>query len=260
MREEADLGRKPLLLQLGLLALIAALWEFAPRILGMSPLVLPPLSDALGTLGGELTGDGSLWSNTWVTIKEVAGAFAIASVVGVLIGVIVGTSPWLRKVALPLLSAGFAVPIMVLIPLFLVTLGLGSASKVGFGALYAFFPVVFNTVVGVGSVDKTHRELGRAFGLSRAATLRKIVARSAARNILNGLQTAAAIAIIAVISIEMFGSVAGLGYLIKSAGHRLRIDEVYGLILVTLLVAIGLLSIIRLLARAVNVRLEMTAE
>lgn len=260
MTEEESLGRKPLVWQIALLLAVAAAWETVPRLFAIDPLVLPPLSDAVSTLTEPTTGDGTLWSNTWVTLKEVAGAFAIAAVAGVGVGVLVGTTPWLRRVALPLLSAGFAVPIMVLIPLFLVTLGLGVASKIAFGALYAFFPVVFNTIVGVGSVESSHRELGRAFGLSPWAALHRIVIRSAARNILNGLQTAVAISIIAVISIEMFGSVAGLGYLIESAGERLRIDEVYGLILVTLVVAVALLSLVRLLARAVNVRLDMTAE
>ncbi len=260
MEETVGLGRKPLLIQLGLIALVAVAWEVLPLLLGLNPLVLPRLSAALSTLTEPLTGDGSLLYNTWVTVKEVAAAFAIAAVAGILVGVVVGLVPWLRRLAMPLLTAGFAVPIMVLIPLFLVSLGLGSPSKIAFGALYAFFPVVFNTVVGVGEVDPTHRSLGRAFGLSRVGMLRRIVLRSAARDILNGLQTAVAISIIAVISIEMFGSVAGLGYLIESAGQRLRIDEVYGLILVTLVVAMGLLSVVKLAARAINVRLEMTAE
>jgi ABC-type nitrate/sulfonate/bicarbonate transport system permease component len=258
--EEKRLGRKPLMIQIAIILLVIVAWEVLPGLLDIDRLVLPPFSEAVGTLNDPLTGDGTLTSNTWVTIKEVAGAFAIASAAGLTVGVCVGLVPWLRRLAMPLLTAGFAIPIMVLIPLFLVSLGLGSASKVAFGALYAFFPVVFGTVLGVGAVEETHRSLGRAFGLSRFAMLRKIVLRSAARPILNGLQTAASIAIIAVISIEMFGSVAGLGYLIHSAGQRLRIAEVYGLILVTLIVAMVLLSVIKLLARALNVRLEMTAE
>lgn len=260
MEEERSLGWKPVLIQVAIVLLIALGWEFLPLLMNIDALVLPRLSTALHTLTEPLTGDGSLWHNTWVTIKEVAGAFGIATLAGLLVGVPVGMVPWLRRLAMPLLTAGFAIPIMVLIPLFLVSLGLGTSSKVAFGALYAFFPVVFSTVVGVGSVEPSHRSLGYAFGLSRLQTLRKIVLRSAARPILNGLQTAASISIIAVISIEMFGSVAGLGYLIESAGQRLRMAEVYGLILVTLAVAVVLLSTVRLAARVVNVRLEMTAE
>lgn len=258
--EESRSALKPFGIQIGLVLLGVAAWEFLPGLLTIDPFVLPPFSDAVRAASGPLTGDGTLVSNTWVTVKEVAGAFALAATAGLSVGVGVGVVPWLRRVSMPLLTAGFAVPIMVLIPLFLVSLGLGSASKVAFGALYAFFPVVFGTVVGVGAVEETHRSLGRAFGLSRLQMLRKVILRSAARPILNGLQTAASISIIAVISIEMFGSVAGLGYLIHSAGQRLRIDEVYGLILVTLVVAMAMLSVIKLLARALNVRLEMTAE
>lgn len=244
--------------QIILTVVVLLAWEFAPVVFDLNPLVLPRLSSVIVRLGAPLTGEGTLWSNTVTTVVEVAAAFVIAAVAGVVVGVPIGLLPRVRRLVLPLLTAAFAVPIMVLIPLFLVSFGLGMESKVTFGALYGFFPVLFNTVVGAGNVDKVYFEVADAFGLSAADRLRKIVLRSASRSILNGLQISLAIVIIAVISIEMFGSVAGLGYLIHRAGQRMRMDEVYALILVVLVVAWLLLSLVKLGARLLNVRLEMS--
>lgn len=247
---------RKLLWQLGLLTVIAAFWQFGPAFFEISPLTLPRLSDSVAAVLGPLTGDGGLMSNSLVTLKEVAAAFAIAAVAGVAVGLIIGSFEPVRRIATPLLMAAFAVPLMVLIPLFLVGMGLGVSSKIAFGALYAFFPMVFNTVIGISGVQEIHYSVARAFGLSRAATMRKVVVRSAARDILNGMQMAISMSIIAVLSIEMFGSVAGLGYLIQRAGHRMRIDEVYGLILIVLVIAMALLVVVKLIGRSVNVRLE----
>jgi len=259
MQKAVEKYRK-FLWQTAIVILLLALWELLPRIFDINPLVLPRLSDSVKALGSPLTGEGTLWSNTWVTLQEIVGAFLIASVLGVGLGLLVGGIEPLRRIATPFLLAAFAVPIMVLIPLFLVSLGLGISSKIGFGALYALFPVLFNTVVGVSNVEPIYYSVAKTFGLSRWELASKVVLRSAARDIMNGLQNAVSIAIIAVISIEMFGSVAGLGYLIQRAGQRMRIDETYGLILVVLVLAIILLGVIKAIGRRMNIRLEVSIE
>jgi NitT/TauT family transport system permease protein len=243
--------------QAAFIAAVIILWETVPRVLDISPLVLPEFSAVIAAFDRPLTGGGTLWGHTWVTIQEVGGAFAIAGVAGIAVGMPIGLMPRLRSLALPLLTAAFAIPIMVLIPLFLVMFGLGVESKIAFGALYAFFPVLFNVVAGAGSVERIHFDVADAFGLSRTQRLRQIVLRSAARHTLNGLQMGVAISIIAVVSIEMFGAVAGLGYLIQRAGQRMRIDEVYALILVTLLLAYLLLTAVKLVGRLLDVKLEV---
>jgi ABC-type nitrate/sulfonate/bicarbonate transport system permease component len=250
---------KRLQAQLLLAAGIIVLWEVAPPLFDINRLVLPRFSEVIGVFGRPATGNNKIWYNTLVTTVEVVGAFSIATIMGIVVGVPIGLLARVRRVALPLLNAAFAVPIMVLIPLFLITLGLGIESKIAFGALYAFFPIVFNTISGTGNVAPIYFQVADAYGLSGLDRLRHIVLRSAARSILNGLQMGLAIAIIAVISIEMFGAVAGLGYLIHRAGQRMHIDEVYALILVVLAMAYLLLTAIRLVARLLGVRLEMSA-
>lgn len=252
-------ARKRLAVQTGL-ALVALLaWETLPRAFDMSPFVLPPFSAVVVQLGQPVTGDGGLLGNASITLLEVTAAFALASAAGVLLGVAISLSPRLRRTLMPLLGAGFAVPLITLIPLFLVTFGLGIQSKIGFGALYAFFPILFNTVSGVGAVDRRYFLLARSLGMPLGQRLGRVVLPGAAKPIVGGLQVGMAIAVIAVVSTEMFGSVAGMGYLIQRAAQGLQAAEVYALVLVTLLLAFILLLAVRLLGRLVGVRLEAGA-
>lgn len=251
------------LLRTGWQVLLASLfllaWEILPTRMGISPLILPPLSDVL-SLGSEpLPGAGSLAQNTLVTVKEIGAAFIISAVVGLLIGILIGSSRLANSLIQPLLTGLFAVPLITLIPLFLVTFGLGQASKVAFGALYAFFPIVFNTAAGVSSVEEVHLSVGRAFGLSRIAQLYKIVLPGAARQILGGLQMGMAIAIIAVVSAQVFGSTAGLGYLIERSAQNLDGPKVWFVIIVTFAVAWAFLTAIKGVARLLRVRPEASA-
>lgn len=248
-----------LLVQVGAIALVLLAWEVLPERLDISPLVLPPFSEILDAVGGPLPGGSELLPNLVVTVREITLAFLIAAVAGVAVGVALGSSKRLEALFQPILTGLFAVPLIALIPLFLVTFGLGEKSKIAFGALYAFFPIVFNATAGVVSVDDLHRQVGRAYGLSRFARLRKIVLPGAARQILGGLQIGMAIAIIAVVSAEVFGATAGLGYLIQRSAQGLNGAQVWYVILVTLVLAYCFLLLVRLIARLLKVRPEGSA-
>lgn len=245
--------------QLAIVGAAVLAWEFLPEPLGISRLVLPPFSDVIQSASRPLPGGTELLPNLLVTVREIALAFTIAALAGIIVGIALGSSRRVEALFHPILTGAFAVPLITLIPLFLVTFGLGEASKIAFGAMYAFFPIVFNTTAGVVSLDEVHRNVGRAFGLSPLSRLTKIVIPGAARQILGGLQIGMAIAIIAVVSAEVFGSTAGLGYLIQRAAQGLRGAQVWYVILVTLIMAFGFLLLVRLIARMLKVRPEGSA-
>jgi ABC-type nitrate/sulfonate/bicarbonate transport system permease component len=242
--------------QLAVTAVLLLAWQLLPEPLGISPFVLPPFSDIVSAASEPLPGGAELMPNVLVTAREIALAFAIAAVAGVSVGIALGSSKRLEALFQPILTALFAVPLIALIPLFLVTLGLGERSKIAFGALYAFFPILFNTTAGVASLEQAHLQVARAFGLSRLDRLRKIVIPGAARQILGGLQIGIAIAIIAVVSAEVFGATAGLGWLIQRSSQSLQAGQVWFVILVTLALAYLFLLLVRLIARALKVRPE----
>lgn len=235
-------------------AVILLAWQILPGLLGISHLILPPLSDVLHAATQPLAGDASITANLLVTLREIVVAFAIAAIAGLAVGILIGSSRVADALIRPLLTGLFAVPLITLIPLFLVTFGLGDKSKIAFGALYAFFPVVFNTVSGVASVEEVYLRVAQAFGLSRVARLYKVILPGAARQILGGLQMGMAIAIIAVVSAQVFGSTAGMGYLLQRSAQDLDGSAVWFLVLVTFAMSWVLLALVRVIARLMHVR------
>ena len=93
-------------------------------------------------------------------------AVAIASSLGLTIGYLVGRSRYATLVFEPLLAGVFAVPLVVFLPLFILFFGIGVESKIAFGASYAFFPIVLNTIGGISQVDPRFVTVARSMGAS----------------------------------------------------------------------------------------------
>jgi len=241
--------------QLLILVACALLWWVLPPIIGISPIILPKLSTVL-TTGASDAANENLLRHAIVTLREIGVAYLIATVAGVLSGVVVGASVTFRRIVLPYLNILFAVPVITLIPLFLITLGIGERSKIAFGAIYGLFPILYNTVLGMSKVRPVHVELQKAFGLSLPKRYYRVILPTAARDILNGMQISLSITIVAVISAEMFGSLQGLGYLIQKYSQLLNGPAMWFIIILTLVFSFLLLRILSAIAKLINVDLS----
>jgi len=140
-------------------ALIVA-WQLAVTVLRLREYLLPPpLSVVRAMMGDEIP-----WlRHLGITSVEIVGAFALAGVVGVALGVAVAWSPVLSRALVPFLVFVNTLPKVAVAPLFLLWLGYGVLPNMLIGALIGFFPVVINTAVGLSQVDEELLDLGRVF-------------------------------------------------------------------------------------------------
>src|SRR4051795_12264221 len=116
---------------------LIALWEILPRTGLIPELFLPSLSSTLAAGWNEA---GEYGHALAVTLYEVAISMAFACGGGILLGAIVGSLPRPRILIMPMVSSLYAVPLVILYPVFTVWLGIGSSSQIEFGALYGFLP------------------------------------------------------------------------------------------------------------------------
>jgi ABC-type nitrate/sulfonate/bicarbonate transport system permease component len=239
-----DWRRDPRLAQVVLVLVVAGVWETIARSGVVSPLVFPSLSDSLAALW-KSAGSAELFRHARLTIVEILLAFVIGASAGVVGGVVIGANRSLRDVFEPLVLLAYSIPIATLIPFFVILFGLGVGSKTAFGAVYAFFPVVINTLAGLASVDRTHLTLARSLGATRAQTLWSIVLPAAFPAMVSGLQGGMSLAIIGVVASEMFASEAGLGYLMDFAYTMLQTPKVYAMVGATLTLAFALNVVFR---------------
>jgi len=191
-------------------ALLGA-WQLAVSAFEMREYILPSPLAVLRALGGrEIPWAGHLW----ITTLEIVGAFVLAGVVGVALGIAIAWSPVLAKALVPFLVFVNTLPKVAVAPLFLLWLGYGVVPNMLIGALIGFFPVVINTAVGLTQVDEEMLDLGRVFNAPKWRVFAKIRIPNAYPYILSALKVTATAAVVGAIVGEFVASQKGLGYVI----------------------------------------------
>jgi ABC-type nitrate/sulfonate/bicarbonate transport system permease component len=224
-------------IQLIVIVLFFAAWIAVTVTHFVNPLFLPAPLAVLNSLG-RLVHSATFWRNVGVTIATVAVAYAIASVAGILVGFVVGRSAVLTKAYRPVLSGLFAIPITLFFPLFVVMFGIGPASKVAFGALYAFFPIALNTIAGFAGIDRLFLRAARSQGASQAQMLRNIYLPGAWPVVISGLRIGFFITFASVLGGETLASTAGMGHMIAHEAELLEGPNMYAYIVIVLTVTV----------------------
>lgn len=165
----------------------------------------------------QLVRDGEIWIHLRYSALEGLYGYALAAAAGIACGAMLAFSRTLDEMFSPVLIGLYATPRPVVAPLFIVWLGLGIASKVAVIFIASFFPVAINTTAGIKNVESEFRMLGRAFNVSPWAMFVKIIVPGALPFLIAGLRLGYSRAIVTIMVAEMFGSEAGLGYMIVHA-------------------------------------------
>jgi NitT/TauT family transport system permease protein len=199
-------------------AIAIVLWEFCARVLIHNNLFFAPLS-AVAERAIELWSTGELQTHIEVSFVEFAGGYLLSVVVGILLGIVLAESKLVRGLVDPWVSMLYATPIIALGPLFILWLGIGVASKIAIVFLTAVFPILINTVTGLTNTDRTLLEVARSFGAGPRQIYTKVRLPAAIPFIVAGLRLSVARALVGVVVAELFGSRAGLGFLILNSAQ-----------------------------------------
>jgi NitT/TauT family transport system permease protein len=211
--------------------------------------VLPPPSSVWSFL---VHNPGVFWHHSLITLREVAAAFAISVVFGVVLAGLIDRFKVVEETLLPLLIVTQVVPTIAIAPLLVLLLGFGSAPKITVAVLISFFPIVINTVAGLRSVDEDLVMLSRGLGAGRLQYLWKIALPTALPYILAGARLAITLSIIGAVIGEFVVSNAGLGFLILQGSGQLLPEQLVGALVVLAVIGILLYYAIRLLERFIT--------
>ena len=229
--------RRPSPATVGWLILVALLvfWEPMPQTGIIPELFLPPLSKTAAVL---VTDWRMYLSQLGVTLYEVAFAMLIACGAGILTGALVGGIALLRDLLLPVFSSLYAVPIVILYPIFTAWFGIGSESKIIFAGVYGFFPVMLSTAAGIRTIDPQLLLAARSMGASLPQQLTRVIIPASIPTVLTGLRLGGALTIIGVVVSEMLTASAGIGYVVTFYRTILDSAHVFGGIVMILLLSI----------------------
>lgn len=205
-------GAVGILLVFGLAQL--ALWAG-----GVSQAVFPLPSTVLGGTVDVLR-DGSFWTAASQTLISWAEGLGIAAVLGTSTGLLLGTLPQAEYAVRPLVEFLRPVPSVILLPLVLLIAQDSHGTEVVLIAFAATWPVLINTVYGIGEVDPLARQTLRSFGFGPAAVAWRVSLPSAAPFIATGVRIAASTAFVVAVAVELIGSgMNGIGnYLVQQEG------------------------------------------
>lgn len=185
------------------------------------------------------TAYGSIWEQIWVTLKEAVLGFIVGVGGGVIFGLALGQVRFLADVLGPYIKAMNALPRIVLGSIFVISLGIGTPSKVVLAAVLVFFAVFFNVFQGVREVDRNLVSNARVLGASRWQIVRHVVLPSALTWIIASLHVAFGFAIIGAIVGEYLGAQHGLGLVIVTAQNNFDIDGVFAVMLLIAVIALS---------------------
>jgi NitT/TauT family transport system permease protein len=226
---------------------VIALWETASRAGWISQIFLPSPASVVLALE-ELIVSGALWTHIGVSLGRLLVGWTLGTLCGLGAGLAVGIWSLSRAIGVPVVSALFPIPKIALLPLLILWLGIGEASKVATIALGVFFPTTIAMFSAIDAVPRNLIRMGQSFNLPPVAVLRKIVLPGALPGILAGFRITASIALILLVSAEMIGAEHGIGAFILQAGNLMQTDQ--------LLAGVVILSVLGLVVGTALTRIE----
>jgi ABC-type nitrate/sulfonate/bicarbonate transport system permease component len=208
------------------------LWESVRGLGIVDPRDLPSFIAVLHAAAAGLWG-GELLLAVFSTLASWAPGLLIAGTIGVTAGIALAMLPRLEIATRPLLEFLRPIPSVALIPVALLTLGIGLQMQLFMITFASVWPVLFSTKAGVEGVDPRFLETGRVLGLGRISQVFRIVLPSALPAIATGLRTASAIALVLAITVEMLTGRPGIGYYVENVRISGLVTEMWAAILVT---------------------------
>lgn len=198
-------------------AVFLAVLEIVTRADLVSRAYLPPASSIIAETF-SLFWSGEFWSALWITMQGALLGLALAVAIAVPLGLVLGLWRWMYEAVIVVVELFRPLPSVALIPLVILLWGKGVDAK-AYLVLYAcLWPILFNAIYGMRSIDPITTDTARAFGLSTFATMRRVYLRAAAPFVFTGVRVASAVAIILAVSFEIIaGGSGGLGIEMVSA-------------------------------------------
>jgi len=225
--------------RLALLAVGVLVWELVARSGMFSPIIVPSVT-RIGYQFGLLAIRPESLLEAWYSVSRGLSGFALAAVLGIALGVLMGRSALAAACLGQLFSATYPIPKIAFFPIFIYLFGIGSLAKVLLIFLECLYPIVLTTQAGGRAVHRVLLWSAANMGASRGRIVWKVVVPATAPFIFAGCRIALPIAMIVVIITEMISSADGLGYLVMYSLASFKTDRMLAVVIVIALLGVAL--------------------
>ena len=196
---------------------------------------------------------GEIWQHLAVSALELVAGLGIAILIGIPFGLVTGWYRRLSYAAAPFLTALNATPQVALLPLLVIWIGTGMATRIAIIVLLAVLPIAIASQAAVKTTDPRLLRLARSFSSSEWGLFRSIILPASLPFLIGGLRLAIGRAMIGIVVGELYGSALGLGLMINQAGSRFQTDKVFVGVLTMVAAGLVLTGLLARLERRLDV-------
>jgi ABC-type nitrate/sulfonate/bicarbonate transport system permease component len=231
--------------------ILLVLWQLVVGVFGwISPVFLPPpLAIAQGF--GEIVANGSLAANAGISVQAWLTGFALAVVVGIPVGLLMGASLPVDRVIGPIAWTIYATPSIAYQPLAKAWFGFGIGPVIFLVTISAIFPILLNVAAGMRTTNPSIIRAARVYGAGRMRLYRSVYLPSTVPFLFAGLRQAVVLATIGMVVAELAGSSSGMGALIIRASNTYQTDQAFAAIAVVVLWSVGMTQVVTAIERGV---------
>ena len=223
--------RRALALRLAAILAFLALWSLASGAVVVFKLFNPIFLAGPWLVIGkivQLAAGGQLWGHVVATLGRVAIGFATGVVAALALGLPAGYFRRVQNLVEPVVEILRPIPPLAMLPLFIVWVGIGEGSKVGFITYATFFPMFLTTVHAVQRVDPLLVRAAASLGARPRQLFFRVILPAALPEILTGVRLAVALAFFVIVISEFIGAEEGLGYLINDGRNFFLVPQMLG--------------------------------
>jgi NitT/TauT family transport system permease protein len=228
------------------LCAFAGLWEFFGR--DVNP-IFGSYPSAIAVAFWTLVRNGQLAAALNESLRPFVAGYGLAILIGVPLGLVIGRFRTMESAVGIYITAGYAMPLVALVPLLVLWLGLGFAVKAAVVLLMSVFPICINTWLGVTAVSKNLIEVGKSFVASDATILRRIVLPATLPYIMAGIRLAVGRAVVGMVIAEFFTTISGLGAIIINSANNFDTATMFVPVIFLMVMATGLNALIGVFER-----------
>ncbi|MFC6154635.1 ABC transporter permease [Nocardioides yefusunii] len=207
------------------------LWHVAYEAGWINPTLLSSPVQVAQTLWESMR-DGEFWDNLGMSVRRWILGFLIGGVLGLVLGALTGLSRFSERMLDSTLQMLRTIPLMGLVPLFIVWFGIGEQPKIILIAYGAFFNIYLSTFAGIRDIDRKLIEVGRVYELSPLQMARRIVFPAAMPQVLHGIRLSLGVAWLALVIAELNGASSGIGFWMQQGREFVRVDIVIAALVV----------------------------
>jgi len=234
-RKGLSVAAQERLLAVGSPILLLFVWEVLVRTQALDARFVPAPTTIFAA-AWQMTLSGELWEHLKASLVRLVAGFLIGALPGVALGLVMGLNRYVRAALDPIVAATYPIPKIAILPLVMLALGIGEASKIAIVAIAVIYLALINTMLGVMTLDRIYFEVARNYGAPWLKLFTRVIIPGTLPHIFTGLRLSLGVSLIVIVSAEFVAAKSGIGYLIWTSWESLVIEKMFvGIIVITVL-------------------------